>query len=1020
MIRNTISLLAVTAMTLIAPIQIQAQVKSPRNTALSPAESLASIELDNGFAIKLIAHEPQVIDPVDAAFDDQGRLWVVEMRDYPYPTSESPSGCVRILSDEDMDGSFEKSVVFADRLDMPTGLALWKDGAVLTLSGQVVWFRDTDGDQKADLQQVWIEGFAKENEQLRANHPRLGPDGWWYIASGLRGGNVIAGPDFRKADDKPIALGSRDVRFNPRTKQLEAITGPAQFGLCFDSVGNRIFCSNRNPAVMVRFEQEDLVGNPLAGLIPSVVDLIPSGEQSKVYPLVNAWTTSNLHSGQFTAACGVFYHEFSENTTETPQSQPKNSPTQHESVLSGVRLFACEPTGSLVHSTLFRGTVGSSHAEPAQTQSDWLASRDEWFRPVNIAQAPDGGILIVDMHRAVIEHPAWVPDELKKRPDERWGNDCGRIFHVTRKANEAKVDALTDLHSQPLRSRSSSQLAQYVSSKNAWLRDVARRLLIEREATDQIESLATIVKDGRIELAARVAALQLVSVLSSGLEDQNMRLKELVNGLLENRNEPLLEIALSRLAKSRFAEDPLVVDKLVSKSAEFGSVSSTVEALRCLAASKSRPLDSEGKLVKRVEQILPVIADSHASMLEEYLVSFASTFKDHPEIVLVTLLNSLEESPLNFRKSETYPIAIGRLASATLDGQAESIRDVVKQARRMLASDHVTHQQAAFAVLAEVANRRSKLSNLESELGASDVWDKVSALAVNESADLNLRVRAIAMLPKSTRASDIELLPQLAKSNVLPLKTASLRAWASTSDITCDEFLLDELASSSPQLQQVILDLIGQKTERLAALAQGLETGKLTAKRIGSNELKKLVSRAKGEVQSKLNSTLESIVNSDRAKVVSDYQVSLTLSADPLRGREIFAKHCASCHKVAEVGVQVGPDISDSRTQQPSQILTNILDPNRAIDNNYFRFVALTEDDQVIEGMIAEETSDSIVLRGQNNARHTLKRADLAELKATGVSLMPEGLEAQIDHQSMADLISFIKNWRYLDGNIPK
>jgi putative heme-binding domain-containing protein len=139
-----------------------------------------------------------------------------------------------------------------------------------------------------------------------------------------------------------------------------------------------------------------------------------------------------------------------------------------------------------------------------------------------------------------------------------------------------------------------------------------------------------------------------------------------------------------------------------------------------------------------------------------------------------------------------------------------------------------------------------------------------------------------------------------------------------------------------------------------------------------------------------------------------------------LRGKEIFVKHCASCHKVADVGVQVGPDISDSRTQQPTQILTNILDPNRAIDNNYFRFIALTADDQVIEGMIAEETSDSIVLRGQNNVRNTLKRADLQELKATGVSLMPEGLESQIDHQAMADLISFVKNWRYLDGSIPK
>ncbi|MDX1928069.1 MAG: hypothetical protein SFV81_16200, partial [Pirellulaceae bacterium] len=506
MIQNLSRLLTALAL-VIASVQLFAQEKTPRSVALSPAESLASIELEEGFEVKVIAHEPQVIDPVDAVFDDSGRLWVVEMRDYPYPTSDSPSGRVRILSDEDLDGRFEKSEVFADRLDMPTGLALWKDGAVITVAGQVVWFRDTDGDLKSDTQQVWIEGFAKENEQLRANHPRLGPDGWWYIASGLRGGNVIAGPDFRSPDDKPITLGSRDVRFNPQMKQLEAITGPAQFGLCFDSIGNRIFCSNRNPAVMVRFEQEDLVGNPLAGLIPSVVDLMPAGEQSKVFPLVNAWTTSNLHSGQFTAACGVFYHEFKREKSDEGSSQFG-------------RLFACEPTGSLVHSTLFRGLLRSNDKVYANVQREWLASRDEWFRPVNLAQAPDGGVLVVDMHRAVIEHPAWVPDELKKRPDERWGNECGRVFHVAQKnCNELK-SVLSDLRSKPLRSRNSRELIELLNSENPWLRDASRRLLIERVSTDKEDLLnrlvaLNMVANSKVSIAGSVAAIELAAILGS-------------------------------------------------------------------------------------------------------------------------------------------------------------------------------------------------------------------------------------------------------------------------------------------------------------------------------------------------------------------------------------------------------------------------------------------------------------------------------------------------------------------------
>jgi len=274
--------------------------------------------------------------------------------------------------------------------------------------------------------------------------------------------------------------------------------------------------------------------------------------------------------------------------------------------------------------------------------------------------------------------------------------------------------------------------------------------------------------------------------------------------------------------------------------------------------------------------------------------------------------------------------------------------------------------------------------------------------------------QAILLLPRSPRISDREVLPGLAISAETQIRVAAIRAWAATIDPACDEFLLQSIVTSSPQLKPTIIDLIGQQPTRIAALANSLAAGQFTAQQIGAIELKKLVTRAKDDVKQQLSTALESILNSNRAKVVADYQPCLAMSADALRGKQIFVKHCASCHRIADLGVQVGPDISDSRTQQPSQLLTNILDPNRAIDNSYFRFIALTEDDQVIEGMIAEETSDTVILRGQNNTRHVLSRSSLQELKATGVSLMPEGLEAQVDHQGMADLIAFIKGWRYM------
>ncbi len=485
-----------------------------RDTALSPAESAAKIELATGYHLQLIASEPEVVSPVDATFDDRGRLWVVEMIDYPYPKPDQaePRGRVRILQDADGDGKFDSATVFADKLDMPTGIALWKDGALVTLAGQLEWMRDTDGDGQQDHREVWLEGFAKQNEQLRANHPRVEMDGRIYIASGLRGGKIQVGTALR--GDKlaePFDLGTRDVRLDPRTGQAEAITGPAQFGLTSDITGVRMFCSNRNPCTQVVFEQALLANNPLAGIIPAVHDALPSGEASKVKPLVEAWTTSNLHAGQFTAACGVHFQHVPV-TTSMSDEQIKRINTETLG-----KVFTCEPTGSLVKMQPVTHSGALWQVDPAQSSDqapEWLASRDVWFRPVNVVAAPGGGVLIIDMHRAVIEHPDWVPDELKKRPDERFGEQAGRIYWVAQQPQAWPKQLLRELKDQPLGSRSVEQIVAALRSDDEWLRRLAARLIIERDLVEAVPELNKLVdKDSTATVETQVVAWQLLSLL---------------------------------------------------------------------------------------------------------------------------------------------------------------------------------------------------------------------------------------------------------------------------------------------------------------------------------------------------------------------------------------------------------------------------------------------------------------------------------------------------------------------------
>jgi putative heme-binding domain-containing protein len=207
--------------------------------------------------------------------------------------------------------------------------------------------------------------------------------------------------------------------------------------------------------------------------------------------------------------------------------------------------------------------------------------------------------------------------------------------------------------------------------------------------------------------------------------------------------------------------------------------------------------------------------------------------------------------------------------------------------------------------------------------------------------------------------------------------------------------------------------------QRLLLLLDEIAAGRISPREIDPARAGQLRNHRDAGIRERAQALLRDDTDADRAKVLTDYQDALGTQSDPQRGREIFIKNCAQCHKVGDLGVNVAPDISDSRVKTAEQLLVSILDPNRAIDNNYFSFTVIDRDGVVHTGVIAAETATSVTLRQPEGKEITLLRSDIDELKSNGVSLMPVGLEKNITVEQMADLISFIKNWRYLDGSVP-
>jgi putative heme-binding domain-containing protein len=224
--------------------------------------------------------------------------------------------------------------------------------------------------------------------------------------------------------------------------------------------------------------------------------------------------------------------------------------------------------------------------------------------------------------------------------------------------------------------------------------------------------------------------------------------------------------------------------------------------------------------------------------------------------------------------------------------------------------------------------------------------------------------------------------------------------------------------SETPELQATVLNGVFASAPRIALLFDALGAGRVPPTLIDVSRRKLLLNHPDSGIRRRAQEQFAKPVPADRERVLAEYKRVLTIPADPKRGRAVFATHCATCHRIGEIGIDVAPDISDSRERLPEQLLTDILQPNRAIDANYFSYTAVMTDGQVHTGVLAAETSTSVSMRQAEGKTIALRRDEIELLLSNGVSFMPDGLEQLIPPQDMADLISFIKNWRYLDGGI--
>ncbi|MFN7926264.1 MAG: PVC-type heme-binding CxxCH protein [Bryobacteraceae bacterium] len=380
--------------------------KTTGGGSLSPADGMKSLKFSEDFHAELFASEPEVVDPVDMVFDERGRAYVAEMLDLPDdpPPGKPARGRIRLIEDTDGDGKADKATIFAENTMHASGMIPWNGGLIVPASPDILYFKDTNGDGKADIREVWFTGFFHGNPEAQITNPRLGVDNWIYFSNTGNEG-LVKSPKYPK--QPPVQMRGFDFRFHPVKGLFEPVSGNAQYGSTFDDWGNRFISQNTTHLRTVVLPRKYLARAPMLE-VPSVVHDVYGDHDRKMYPLTEPqeWRIirtrlrqqryDELKTGRVEHLAGYF--------TGATGSTVYSGDAWPEEYRGNI--FTGDVSANLVRRDIVTPDGVTFKAVPApKTDRDhveFLASTDQWFRPTNFANAPDGNLYVMDMQRETI------------------------------------------------------------------------------------------------------------------------------------------------------------------------------------------------------------------------------------------------------------------------------------------------------------------------------------------------------------------------------------------------------------------------------------------------------------------------------------------------------------------------------------------------------------------------------------------------------------------------------------------
>ena len=1003
-------------------------VKDP---ALHPLETQKKFKVPKGFEVRLFASEPEVVNPVAMTWDERGRLWVVELYEYPKGAAKGQKGRdrIKILEDVDADGKADKVTVFADGFSLATGIALGNGGVYLGAAPNLYFLEDTNGDDKADKTTTLMTGFGLEDRHELLNGFAWGPDGWLYMTHGVFTHSKVKNPN--DPDDDGVVMDAALARFHPKTKKFEVFADGTSnpWGVDWNERGDAFVsaCVIHHIFHLAPGGQYNRQGGTWANPYGYAGDL-----PSKGLPAIADWRHYRA------AHAGITIYQGDQWPAEWRGHAYLGN--IHQNAINCDRLT---PVGSTYKATKESTLLGPDKGTWDVGAGNFLVCDDHWFRPVSNQTGPDGAMWIMDW---CDRYPCYQNAQADPEGVDR---ELGRIWRVVWTGDQpGKAVPSRPSKDMNLAKLGMDDLAGLLESNNSWQRRMAQRVITERRDPDLVHTLhpdskiITLAKKGAAA-DTRLAALWTLHtagaleeiLFEDTVKDTNAAMRAWTARLIGERGYPF---AFSMKALAKLARDPDDSVRLAVATAarQFNSGSLTVDTppaiplhevvmggvMSDLHKSPFHPDDPVLPFVywMAIEPIIAFDAGHALGFMENAKDSAISDWPMNNYVMNRIMRRVCDLSdPAMREKHLNYAMRIlggmaqeTNLVNAALDGLIAGFRS--KAAPPTIPLEPIFAKLTANPAVADKARR---LATLLGDTSAS----RVLVAKINDShASTEDRLKGIQAARESKdESSKGELIKLLKteKSNQAVL-AEGIRALAVFGGDEIGYVMTDAWKNFTLPTRRTAADVLVTRSKWSRALMAALETKVADPQDVSATARRALAKSPDATVVDHANRILGKYRASgdDKLKLIADKrEVVLAEQGNLKAGYEVAKRTCFVCHKLYGEGADVGPDLTGVGRSTLDALLHNIIDPNEVVGNGYGTTEVELKDGSSVSGRIVEDTPTRLKLVASGPTEHVLAKSDVAvengkpKIRTSEMSLMPEGLEA-IPDKDFRDMMWYLLN----------